>query len=98
MKLKNMTSGRGNKVANQFIIYDVTIKIKGVRGQLTGNMFQSYDSNIAFLSGGQVYLDREYWDYSVTTSKYRNQFLGELKSETQAQINNGKYKLVDLNN
>ena len=42
-------------------------------------------------------LGRKYWNYSVTTSKYRNQFLNETTKETQAKINSGEYKLVDLN-
>jgi hypothetical protein len=31
----------------------------------------------------KVYLDSNAWDYSVTTGKYRNQFLGETKRETE---------------
>ena len=37
----------------------------------------------------QVVLDKTYWNYSVTTSKYRNQFLNESTKETQAKINSG---------
>ena len=29
------------------------------------------------------------WDYSMTTGKYRNQFLGEDKKETQRKIKEG---------
>jgi len=36
-------------------------------------------------------------DYSVTTGKYRNQFLGETKKETEAKIKSGEYILTDLN-
>ena len=43
-----------------------------------------------------VYLDNA-WDYSVTTGKYRNIFLGEKKAETQAKIDSGEYILTDLN-
>ena len=46
----------------------------------------------------QIVLDKTYWNYSVTTSKYRNQFLNESTKETQAKIDSGEYKLVDLNN
>jgi hypothetical protein len=48
-------------------------------------------------SKGQIYLDRNKWDYSTTTGKYRNQFLGETKKETQAKIDSGEYILTDLN-
>ena len=46
---------------------------------------------------GKVYLDTHYWDYSVTTGKYRNQFLDENKAETQKKIDSGEYVLTDLN-
>lgn len=87
MKVENMTSSKGNKVPNQFIIID---KNKGV-------YFQSYNSIIAKKKAGRVYLDKRYWDYSVTTGKYRNQFLGETRKETEAKIKSGEYILTDLN-
>ena len=46
----------------------------------------------------KVYLDKTFWDYSVTTGKYRNIFLDETKKETQKKIDNGTYILTDLNN
>ena len=98
MKVKNMTSNAGNKVANQLIINGaIIINPEDKRRKLKGTMFQSYDSNIAFDTGNQIYLDEYYWDYSVTTGRYRNQFLGETKAETQKKIDSGEYKLVNLN-
>ena len=44
-----------------------------------------------------AYLDKNKWDYSTTTGKYRNQFLGETKKETEKKIESGEYALVDLN-
>ncbi len=61
------------------------------------SVFQSYDSIIARKIFDVVDLDSVYWDYSKTTSKYRNQFLGETTKETQAKINSGEYTLTDLN-
>ena len=88
VKVSNMTSSKGNKVANQFII----------ESEL-GTYFQSYDTVIAFKSksSGKVYLDADAWDYSVTTGKYRNLFLGETKQETMKKIKSGEYILVNLN-
>jgi len=86
MKVKNMTSTRGNKIANQFIITD-----KG------DEYFQSYRSIIAKRSNGKIYLDEYYWDYSRTTGKYRNEFLGEYIAETRKKIKSGEYILTDLN-
>jgi len=106
MKVKNMTSSRGNKVANQFIIdgvpnnintplYIATCK-KGMTAA-DGIVFQSYSSIICWKCHRVVVLDRDKWDCSRTTGKYRNQFLGETKRETQKKIDNGEYILVDLN-
>lgn len=100
MKIKNMTSSKGNKAAKQFIVEGSTIwvMINGQQEQYQGDMFQSYESNIAFkLANGTVFLDPEYWDYSRTTGEYRNIFLDETKAETEAKIAAGKYLLVDLN-
>jgi hypothetical protein len=78
--------GKHGPVRNQFII-------KTDRGAI----FQSYDSIIAARINGKVFLDSRYWDYSNTTGKYRNIFLGESKEETQRNIRAGEYELVDLN-
>ena len=99
MNVQNMTSSNGNKVANQFIVTD----------EDTNEYFQSYNSmiakkvyiNIDFGNSNndkiQILLDKKYWNFSNTTSKYRNKFLNETTKETQAKIKSGEYKLVDLN-
>lgn len=87
VKVENMVSSKGNNIVNQFII---TTK--------DGCYFQSYNSIIAFQSNdGKIILDSHYWDYSVTTGKYRNIFLNESKQETIKKIDSGEYKLDDLN-
>ena len=61
-------------------------------------IFQSYNSIIAkIMDNGQIYLDELYWDYSVTTGKYRNQFLDEGIAETRKKIEEGIYILTNLN-
>lgn len=87
MKVENMRSPQGNKVANQFIITDDD----------NNDYFQSYRSIIAKRSQGKIYLDEYYWDYSRTTGKYRNEFLNEGIAETRAKIKSGEYILTDLN-
>ena len=92
MKVENMRSPRGNKVANQFEIYDNGFVY-----------FQSYNSIIVKVDrnnrdlGETIYLDKNKWDYSTTTGKYCNQFLDETKKETEAKIKSGEYQLVELN-
>ena len=90
MKVINMRSPNGNKVPNQFIIEDDNNR----------QYFQSYKSIISMIDWDKckVYLDSYYWDYSVTTSKYRNIFLGESSKETQKKIKSKEYILTDLNN
>jgi len=89
MKTRPIYSERsGRPVANQNIIYD----------DFGNSFFQSYNTIIAKLSNaGQTILDKDYWDYSTTTGKYRNKFLGECIAETRKKIKQGLYKLADLN-
>tara|TARA_Y100001963_G_C6517904_1_gene325228 strand:- start:105 stop:476 length:372 start_codon:yes stop_codon:yes gene_type:complete len=87
MKVKNITSNNGNKIANQFIITDNN----------GTEYFQSYKSIIVKRTINNTYLDEYYWEYSVTTGKYRNIFLNETKKETLKKIKNGIYKLTNLN-
>ena len=85
-KTTNMISNKGNKIANQFIIYTTE-----------GSIFQSYNSTIVKIENGKTYLDINKWDYSKTTGKYRNIFLNENKKQTEEKIKNGEYILTDLN-
>jgi hypothetical protein len=78
--------GKNGPVKNQF-------RIQTDRGLV----FQSYNTIIAANVGGKTYLDANKWDYSVTTGKYRNLFLGESKRETEKAIKDGRYILTDLN-
>jgi len=88
MKVQNMRSSRGNDVPNQFII----------NCDDGSEVFQSYRSVICRrYPAGTTEIDSTYWDYSRTTGKYRNQFLGETKAETQKKIDSGEYILTDLN-
>ena len=82
-----MTSPNGNKVANQFEIY--TDK---------GKYFQSYKTIIALIDNkGQVFLDKYKWNYSRTTSKYRNIFLNDNTNSVKEKIKSGEYELKNLN-
>tara|TARA_R100000697_G_scaffold49046_1_gene62321 strand:- start:802 stop:1071 length:270 start_codon:yes stop_codon:yes gene_type:complete len=85
--VSNMHSTNGNLVPNQFKIYTSE-----------GSYFQSYRTIIAFIdNNGKVFLDEDSWDYSRTTSKYRNLFLNKNTQEIKQLINEGEYKLKNLN-
>jgi len=100
MKVENMRSSKGNKTPNQFIIES-----------RIGRFFQSYKSTIALIPysynntkplkdrmpNEKIMLDRDKWDYSVTTGKFRNIFLGEKRAETEKKIKSGEYILTNLN-
>ena len=83
----NMKSSKGNKVPNQFIIWTDEEQF-----------FQSYQTIIGRRDNeGNVSLDKNRWDYSVTTSKYRNQWLGMNTKEIKKAIDDGTIQLVNLN-
>ena len=91
MKVKNITNTKGNKIKNQFIIKTNDSLV-----------FQSYDSVIVeirncYHENKKIFLDEKYWNYSTTTSKYRNIFLEESTEETQKKIDSGEYILTNLN-
>ena len=102
IKAKNIISDRGNPITNQIIITDT---------KKDRETFQSYDSIIAIKEykperysyavpeehKTNVTLDEYYWNYSRTTSKYRNMFLNETTEETKRKIKDGTYKLANLN-
>lgn len=68
MKVTNITNSRGRKVPNQFIIEN-------------GNVytFQSYNSVIAVVNfdNSTITIGGD-WNYSTTTSRYRNRFFAGL--------------------
>lgn len=85
--VENMRSPSGKSlVPNQYIIWTNE-----------GKYFQSYSTIIAMIdTKGNVFLDSEAWNYSRTTSKYRNLFLKESLDDTRKKIKDGTYKLVNL--
>ena len=82
--VKSMQSPKGNDVPHQHIVTDND-----------GVYFVSYGTLIALKTNeGKIVLSLD-WDYSRTTGRYRNLFLGEPKRVTEAKIKSGEYILVD---
>ena len=88
IQVNQMCSPRtGNPVANQFVI----MTKKGI-------YFQSYETIIAYKpDNGKIKLDSRYWNYSVTTTKYRNMFTGLDTNETKKAIKDKEIILTNLN-
>ena len=95
MRVENMKSNRtGKAVANQFLIRD--------RGHI---WFQSYNSIIGIITPDNILLlDKDKWDYSVTTAKYRNAFVATYfnseyasKDGIKAGVKDGKIIMTELN-
>lgn len=93
VSVRPMTSRGGNELANQQIMSDPA-----------GETFVSYGTKIAYRSHKRyedgehrIVLDKNYWDYSRTTSKYRNEFLGFGVDECRRRISNGRIELGNLN-
>jgi len=92
LKVKNMTSTKGNKIANQFIISDSMIDI-----------FQSYDSIIVKIDRlNHIISIYDDYNYSQTTGKYRNLFfnsMGFYELNTLQKLNNAiKNGCITINN
>ena len=95
MKVENMRSERtGKAVANQFLIRD--------RGCI---WYQSYKSIIGIITPDNILLlDKNKWDYSRTTAKYRNAFVATYFNSKYASakgikegIKEGKIIMTGLN-
>ena len=96
MKVENMKSVKtGKAVANQFVITD---------NEHNAIWFQSYTSVIAFVNNGILFLDKNKWDYSRTTAKYRNAFVATYFNSKYASrdgikegVEDGKIIMTGLN-
>ena len=89
MMVENMKSDRtGKAVANQFVITD---------NEHNAVWFQSYTSVIALVNNGILFLDKNKWDYSVTTAKYRNAFVATYFSSKYASKDGIKEGVEDGN-
>ena len=73
-KIENLTSPNGNKVANQF-----QIKVSN------GYIFQSYESTVAAWSSKRKVINKYYYKYSNTTTKYTCSFFHLYDSKTLHQ-------------
>ena len=84
LKIKNLESYNGNKVANQFILE--TSK---------GDLFQSYESLIALKVNGEAFINEAYYKYSNTTTKYTVLFFNCYDAkDLHNEVKNGSITLL----
>lgn len=86
VKVDNIRNANGRKVANQFVIKTDD-----------GQWFQSYGTIIAGFTKEGLVFDKDYWNYSRTTSRHRNNFTGLDTQETKKRIKAGEIKMMQLN-
>jgi hypothetical protein len=84
--VENMFGSSGVRVVNQFRIRTSN-----------GVYLVSYDTPIAYKdNSGQIWLDTDWETWGPTTGRYRNLFLREDKKTTLSKINQGIYKLKNI--
>lgn len=59
-----------------------------------GNVLKSYDKIIAVRKDGQIYLNADYYNYSTTTARHRNLFLGVNAKEFKENDKKGCYYYI----
>lgn len=85
--LAKMLDAKGNPNKNQLLL-----------NSKEGVYFQSYNTIIAFKGfSGEVELDYKYFNFSRTTIIYCNKFLNEKSGDILKKVQNGTYKLINLN-
>lgn len=85
MKIENMKSPKGKKVANQFILFYNNCVA-----------FQSYQTLISVydIKNDTMYTDKNF--YSTTTNKYRNLFNNEFQPLAIIQVENEElHKIIE---
>ena len=60
-------------------------------------VFSSYETTISEIKDDVVTLDKVYWNYSRTTTKYLGRFLGMNSKAIKKNVENGVFKLANLN-
>ena len=86
MIINNMKSNKERTVPNQYVI-----RLNNC------SVFQSYATVIAIhdYDLDEVYLNKEYYNYSKTTSRYRNKYLGLNTKQIEQKIKSKEFVLVN---
>ena len=61
-----------------------------VRININTTIFYSYDREVCVYSNGIIYLNADYWTFSITTKKHLYKWLGIDRNEINHFLKNGK--------
>jgi hypothetical protein len=61
-----------------------------VRININTSIFYSYDREICIFSNDTIYLNADYWNYSLTTKKHLYKWLGMDRANINHYLKNGK--------
>ena len=86
MRAINLTSNKGNNIVNQIELFSDD----GSRH------FFSYGSHICKIEKGVIYINKPFYKFSRTTSKYLSIFLGKSSKEIEECIKKGDIKLINF--
>lgn len=62
-----------------------------------GCFVKSYDKIIIVKRNGKIYLNADYYDYSISTARHRNYYLGVNSKEFEKNVKNGCYEFISDN-
>lgn len=81
--ISQLINSRGNPAMNQFVI-----------NSNNKTVFQSYESIICVKDQGKTFLNSEKYQYSKTTSKHLNIFLGIDSKTLKNNVKTGLYSVI----
>ena len=70
------------------------VKNKNMYVSSCGCFLKSYNKIIIAKKGGEIYINADYHDYSVTTARHRNLYLGVDSKEFKKNVKKGKYNFI----
>ena len=70
------------------------VKNKNMYVSSCGCFLKSYNKIIIAKKGGEIYINADYHDYSVTTARHRNLYLGVNSKEFEKNAKKGMYNFI----
>ena len=94
--IKSKSHGFRNPHTNKIVNNHHVINLWNDKKELL-TRFYSYGTCIVQIVNSKITLDKYYYNYSRTTSKYRNMYLGLDSKQLTKKIASGEIELANLN-